>query len=148
MKKVIIDNDNVKVEMEVTEKHGLKFNGKVKYPRKFEVISQGFSRCKVPGGWLVNSYDSIVDYKRSGVGSSAVGMSESMVFVSDPGYEWVLEDAFVKDEDREWSVSPVVKKVIKGVDDKLLDKNKPEIKEWLAASSAAFDKLTGGDELK
>lgn len=108
MKKVIIDNEYMKVEMEVTEKDGLKFNRKVKYPRKFEVISQGFSRCRVPGGWLVNSYDSLVDYKRSGNGSSSVGMSESMVFISDAEHEWVLEDVVVRDEDKKWKMSPPV----------------------------------------
>lgn len=46
------------------------------YPRKWEVISNGVARLKVPGGWLVTTWEEGI---------------ETLCYVPDERHQWELE---------------------------------------------------------
>ena len=56
------------------------------YPRKWEKVSEATIRLKVPGGWLVETFQS------ASLNYHSVSTSVSIVFLPDPHHEWILEE--------------------------------------------------------
>ena len=93
MRKTLVEDDYFKVELLITKKENpLKLPDsptlKKTYPREFESICQGFYRCRVPGGWIVQTCDE--RESKSG---------ESMCFLPDPFCEWELKQSNKKESE-------------------------------------------------
>lgn len=59
---------------------------------KWEYIDENLNRLKVPGGWLVKCSSDVYTHRYEGCPELGFEWRESIAFVPDPNYEWVIEN--------------------------------------------------------